>query len=186
MTPARWKSRVFRVATVRPWTRAVAAIMLSLIGMACPAARKSARILAQRRPVAASRGRLVNSGVQMRLSSESGDARPDDLARLGRLAPGVQDRDLTAQFVETDHRFGSAALSRQPCDPWERRRRWSGWRVGRIKARLTQSMAQRPKFRLVETRSNRPHRTCRLDGRPPSALSPHVWRPGGRAHRDSR
>lgn len=42
-TPAFSKSRRFRVTTAIPWTRAVAAIRLSLIGMDRPLARRSAR-----------------------------------------------------------------------------------------------------------------------------------------------
>src|SRR5258708_2785964 len=51
LTPAALKSRVLRVTTTALWTRAVAAIMLSLIGIALPAARRSASNFAQRRPV---------------------------------------------------------------------------------------------------------------------------------------
>jgi hypothetical protein len=56
-TPALAKSRLLRVATVRPWANAVAAIMLSLTGIASPAARSLARSVAQRSPVVASHGR---------------------------------------------------------------------------------------------------------------------------------
>ena len=56
-TPAFSKSARFRVATTNPCASAVAAIRLSLTGMAVPDVRRSARSLAQRRPVAASHGR---------------------------------------------------------------------------------------------------------------------------------
>ena len=56
-TPAFSKSTRFRVAMVSPCTRAVAAIGLSLIGIARSDARRPAISSAQRRPVAASHGK---------------------------------------------------------------------------------------------------------------------------------
>jgi hypothetical protein len=54
--PAILKSRMFLVTTVNPWTSAVAAIKLSLIGKARPERRSRASSSAQRRPVRASHG----------------------------------------------------------------------------------------------------------------------------------
>src|ERR1039457_2080929 len=56
-TPAFTKSARFRVATARPWTTAVAAMRLSLIGMAFPVVRRRASSSAHFRPVSASQGR---------------------------------------------------------------------------------------------------------------------------------
>ena len=56
-TPAFTKSARFRVATARPWTTAVAAMRLSLIGMAFPVVRRRASSSAHFSPVSASQGR---------------------------------------------------------------------------------------------------------------------------------
>ena len=56
-TPAFTKSARFRVATARPWTAAVAAMRLSLIGMALPVVRRRASSSAHFSPVSASQGR---------------------------------------------------------------------------------------------------------------------------------
>ena len=56
-TPAFTKSARFRVTTARPWTIAVAAMRLSLIGMAFPAVRRRASSSAHFSPVSASHGR---------------------------------------------------------------------------------------------------------------------------------
>ena len=56
-TPAFAKSIRFRVATVRPWTIAVVAMRLSLIGMVFPVLRSRANSSAHFRPVSASQGR---------------------------------------------------------------------------------------------------------------------------------
>ena len=50
-TPAFTKSARFRVATARPWTRAVAAMRLSLMGMAFPVVRRRASSSAHFSPV---------------------------------------------------------------------------------------------------------------------------------------
>jgi hypothetical protein len=59
-TPAESKSRRLRVATARSCASAVAAIKLSLIGIARPSARSPASISAQRSPVEASHGMHCN------------------------------------------------------------------------------------------------------------------------------
>lgn len=46
LTPAFRKSCTFRVATIKPWTKPVAAIKLSLTGISWPPVRRSARSLA--------------------------------------------------------------------------------------------------------------------------------------------
>src|SRR5215470_16166132 len=51
------ESTRFRVTTVRPWTRAVAAMRLSLMGMARPAVRRPASSCAHLKPVSASHGK---------------------------------------------------------------------------------------------------------------------------------
>ncbi len=56
-TPAFAKSERFRVTTVKPWTTAVAAMRLSLIGMAFPVLRRRASSSAHFRPVSESQGR---------------------------------------------------------------------------------------------------------------------------------
>jgi len=56
-TPLFRKSERFRVATARPWTAAVAAMRLSLIGMVFPVVRRRASNSAHFRPVAASQAR---------------------------------------------------------------------------------------------------------------------------------
>jgi hypothetical protein len=56
-TPACAKSARFRVATAKSWTAAVAAMRLSLIGMAFPVLRRRASNSAHFRPVSASQGK---------------------------------------------------------------------------------------------------------------------------------
>src|SRR5690606_33227773 len=58
-TPVFSKSSIFRVASVRSYASALAAIRLSLIGIACPCLLRLASNSAQRRPVVASHGRHV-------------------------------------------------------------------------------------------------------------------------------
>src|ERR1035437_2863479 len=60
-TPAFTKSARFRVATARPWTSAVAAMRLSLIGMAFPVVRRRASSSAHFSPVSASQGRQLRT-----------------------------------------------------------------------------------------------------------------------------
>lgn len=57
LSPAFTKSTRFRVATAKPWTTAVAAMRLFLIGMAFPVVRRRASSSAHFRPVSASQGR---------------------------------------------------------------------------------------------------------------------------------
>jgi len=90
-TPAWWKSRVLRVATVRSCRSAVAAIRLSLYGIAPPEARSFASNCAQRMPVAASIGR------QTRFSTP-----PQTKARIAFGAARVPSGQCQADFAEDD------------------------------------------------------------------------------------
>ena len=79
-TPAFSKSARFRVAMASPCTRAVAAIRLSLSGIARPDARRPAIDSAQRRPVAASHGKQCSRPIpSANQRSSRARRRPRDL-----------------------------------------------------------------------------------------------------------
>ena len=88
-TPAFSKSARFRVAMASPCTRAVAAIRLSLIGIARPDARRPAINSAQRRPVAASHGRQCSRPTpSANQRSSRARRRPRDRRRMpNRTSP---------------------------------------------------------------------------------------------------
>jgi len=98
-TPAVQKSVALRVTTVRRCVRAVAAIRLSLTGIAVPAARIAARIPAQQRPVSRVQSRQV-----MRPTPRSNQSS----SRLRRLPDG--NRSIPNR--SSPRMMGSTAIAR--------------------------------------------------------------------------
>ena len=92
-TPAFTKSARFRVATARPWTAAVAAMKLSLIGMAFPVVRRRASSSAH---------------VQARVRVPGQTMETPDPPRIepaflgGPLPPLGKDENPESQFAEND------------------------------------------------------------------------------------
>ena len=99
LTLAFSKSTRLRVTIVKSWTRAVAAIRLSLTGIACPAARRLASSCAHLKPVSASHGK--HRSLWMPASNHR--------SRLARLLP-LRSRRIPKRT--SPRMIGSTTISR--------------------------------------------------------------------------